>query len=284
MELYMDINKKVGYLNSEFKIFHLIDKELKEFSYHYHDFNKLIIFISGNVSYHIEGKSYQLNPYDIVMVNAGEIHRPVIHDTTPYERIVIYISPSFFDDYKKEDYILDYCFTQAFTHHTNVLRIDDGQKNKLLDVVNRLEQSFINEGFANTLYQKILFLEFMITINQVVLDRGVYYLDTSTSNLKVLEIMKYINEHLNEELTIDLIASSFYLNRSYLMHLFKDETGYTIGKYITEKRLFMAKTLIQNGTSVTEACFECGFKNYATFFRAFKEKFNRSPKDATEIF
>lgn len=279
----LETNKKMGYLNSDFKIFHIIDKEQKEFSYHYHDFIKINIFISGNVSYFIEGKSYQLNPYDIVLVNAGEIHRPVIHDSTPYERIIIYISPSFFDDYKKEDYELDYCFNQANLHHTNVLRINEVQKNRILNVINRLEQSFNAVGFANSLYQKILFLEFMIFINQVVIDQGVYYLDTSTSNVKVLEIMKYINEHLNEELNIDVIANEFYLNRSYLMHLFKDNTGYTIGKYITEKRLFMAKTLIQNGTSVTEACFECGFKNYATFFRAFKEKFHISPKDASEI-
>lgn len=277
------MNKKMGYLNSDFKIFHIIDKNLKEFSYHYHDFIKINIFISGNVSYSIEGKTYQLNPYDIVLVNAGEIHRPVIHDTTPYERIIIYISTNFFDDYEKDNYELDYCFSEASLHHTNVLRINEIQKNHILDVVKRLEQSFIKDGFANSLYQKILFLEFMIFINQVVYDQGVHYLETSTSNVKVLEIMKYINEHLSEELNIDVLANRFYLNRSYLMHLFKDNTGYTIGKYITEKRLFMAKTLIQNGSSVTEACFECGFKNYATFFRAFKDKFHISPKEATDI-
>ena len=279
----LDTNKKMGYLNSEFKIFHIIDKEMKEFSYHYHDFIKINIFISGNVSYYIEGKSYQLNPYDIVLVNAGEIHRPVIHDTSTYERIIIYISPSFFDDYKKEGYALDFCFNQAKVHHTNVLRVNEIQKNRIHDVVNRLESTFISKGFATSLYQKVLFLEFMIFINQVVMDQGVSYLNTSTSNAKVLEIMKYINEHLSEELNIDVIANAFYLNRSYLMHLFKDNTGYTIGKYITEKRLFLAKTLIQNGASVTDACFHSGFKNYATFFRAFKDKFQTSPKDAGDI-
>ena len=87
----MELYKKTGYLNSEFKIFHIIDKNRKSFCYHYHDFYKVLIFISGNVSYHIEGKSYSLKDYDIVLINPSEIHRPVIHDYTPYESLIVMI-------------------------------------------------------------------------------------------------------------------------------------------------------------------------------------------------
>ena len=43
------------------------------------------------------------------------------------------------------------------------------------------------------------------------------------------------------------------------MHLFRDETGYTIGKYITEKRLYLANHAIEQGVSVTDACYQSGF-------------------------
>lgn len=278
----MKNSEATGYLKSDFKIFHIIDNKSKEFDYHYHDFNKILIFIRGNVSYYIEGKSYQLKPYDIVLVAAGEIHRPIIHDETPYERIIIYISSTFFEDYKKENYDLTFCFSKANEMHSNVLRMAEFQKTGLYETCYRLENSFTTEEYANVLYQKVLFLEFMILLNRLVLNKNIDYLETTTANQKILEIMKYMNEHLREDLSVDSIAGYFFLNRSYLMHLFKNETGYTIGKYMTEKRLFMAKNLIQNGTSTTNACFYSGFKNYATFFRAFKEKFHIAPKDSTD--
>lgn len=272
--------QKTGYLNSEFKIFHLTDQQPIEFSYHYHDFSKIILFISGNVSYFIEGKSYELKPYDIVMVGAGEIHKPIIHDASTYERIIIYISSDFFEAYKNEGCDLTYCFSKAEEQNSNVLRMDSVYKG-LYDSCHRLEQSFQEKGYASNLYQKVLFLEFMITLNRVVLNKDICYLETNTANQKVLDIMKYINEHLCDDISVDSIAGYFYLNRSYLMHLFKGETGYTIGKYITEKRLFLAKNLIKNGNPITDACYNSGFKNYSTFFRAYKEKFLASPKEVS---
>ena len=90
----MEQYEKKGYLNSEFRLFHLTDQETKEIDYHYHDFDKITIFIRGKVNYMIEGRSYDLKPYDLVLVNAGEIHKPVINSTF-YERMILYISPDF---------------------------------------------------------------------------------------------------------------------------------------------------------------------------------------------
>ncbi len=281
-EAIPDKFEKTGYLNSEFKIFHLTDHEPRDFNYHYHDFNKIILFISGNVSYFIEGKSYQLKPYDIILVKAGEIHKPVIHDTLPYERIIIYISPDFFEAYKEDECDLACCFLKAEEHCSNVLRMTELGKEGLFESFLRLELSFHDDGFAHELYRKVLFLEFMITLNRVVLNKGIHYIDTNIANPKILDIMKYINDNISLDITIDSIAGCFFLNRSYLMHLFKAETGYTIGKYITEKRLFTAKSLMKNGSPITEACYNSGFKNYTTFFRAFKDKFQMSPKDAAD--
>jgi quercetin dioxygenase-like cupin family protein len=59
---------KRGYLNEDFHFFRLKDQKKNEFEYHYHDFNKIIIFLSGEVTYLIEGKSYILKPWDILLV------------------------------------------------------------------------------------------------------------------------------------------------------------------------------------------------------------------------
>lgn len=275
--------EKLGYLNNDFRMFHIDDKQQKEFDFHYHDFNKVIIFLRGNINYAIEGKNYILKPYDIVLVNEGEIHRPTILDNSDYERIIIYVSSQFLETFSEKEYDLNYCFGQAKKEHSNVLRIHSVEKSKLYQVCLELEQSFTNNDFAKELYQKILFLEFMIQLNRTVISKHINYLDSATRNPKLLEILNYINENLIEEITIDQLSTHFYLNRYYLMHFFKDETGYTIGNYITEKRLLLAKNLVQNGSSITDACFSSGFKSYSTFSRAFKKAFNTIPKNAQLI-
>lgn len=275
--------EKAGYLNHDFKIFHLIDRQRKEFEFHYHDFNKIIIFISGNITYTIEGKNYELQPYDIVLVNAGEIHRPSVLDNSAYERVIIYVSPQFLNTFSEEDYNLNYCFNRAKQEHSNVLRIHSMEKSKLFQVCQELEHSFSDNAFAKELYQKIIFLEFMIQLNRTAILNHINYLDSAKDNTKLIQIIDYINEHLAEEISIESLSAQFYLSRYYLMHFFKEETGYTIGNYITEKRLLLAKSMVQNGCSITEACFQSGFKNYSTFSRSFKKAFKTIPKNAMFI-
>lgn len=86
--------KKVGYLTSSFKLFHLKDQNKRSFL-SLSRFHKILILLNGDITYCIEGRSYQLAPNDIVLVHAGEVHRPIIQSESPYERIIIYVSPDF---------------------------------------------------------------------------------------------------------------------------------------------------------------------------------------------
>ena len=108
-----DLYKKSGYLNSEFKIFYLTESTSAKIDYHYHDFHKLLIFLNGSVAYSVEGREYELLPGDILLIRAGEIHRPIIRETVPYKRIIIYISDAFFASYQKENCNLFYCYEEA---------------------------------------------------------------------------------------------------------------------------------------------------------------------------
>lgn len=278
-----DTYSKTGYLNSDFKIFHITDTEKKEFDFHYHDFYKVLILISGNISYIIEGKHYQLQPYDTLLVNAGDIHKPVINDDTPYERIIVYISSSFFDAYRTEEYDLFHCFQKTRNTHSNLIRSKQPPDTPLYQSVLEFAESFHTYTYAASLFQEVKFIEYMILLNHSVINDEIIYTRAVTKNETVLKTMHYINTHLTETLSIDIIAGHMFLNRSYLMHLFKSETGYTIGEYITEKRLFLAKRYIQSGMSVTDACYKSGFKNYSSFYHAFTKRYDFLPKDSTEV-
>ena len=283
---YMENYEKKGYLKKDFQVFHLYDTEGLEVSCHYHDFDKIVLFLGGDVDYFVEGRRYSLRPYDIVLVGAGEIHYPIVREKIPYERIILYLSSSFLSAWRTDTCDLSRCFREAGENgekHPYVLRIEHPEQSGLYRICQELEKSFQSNEYAAELYQHALILEFMVLINRAILNHHVSSLQNAVSNEKIAEILDYINAHLKEELSVDSLTGHFYMSRSYLMHLFKAETGYSLGAYINEKRLLAAKIMIQAGASVTDACYGCGFRDYSTFSRAFRKKFQTTPRNAVKI-
>ena len=74
------------------------------------------------------------------------------------------------------------------------------------------------------------------------------------------------------------LAEAFYLSESYICRIFKAATGTTINKYITARRISIAKSLLNNGASVAEAFDKSGFTDYSNFFKAFTKAVGVSPK------
>ena len=273
--------KKSGYLESDFKLFHLKDSFRQTFDFHYHDFHKILIFLSGNASYIIEGRQYDLHPCDMLLIRAGDIHKPVIRKGAAYERIILYLSPRFFTENSSAHTDLFHCFESVKERQSCLIRLRTSEHTPLLTLIKELPAALRNQEFGADLYQKAKLLEYLILLNRTVQTRQADYSPPATAHPVILSVMEYINNHITEDLSIDTIAGSMFLNRSYLMHLFKSETGCTIGKYITEKRLFLTGQYRNQGYSVTEACYKSGFKNYASFYHASRKKQQTSRKIKT---
>ena len=112
-----------GYLLEDFRLFHLKDLTSRTYSFHHHDFLKIMILLSGNVTYVVEGRSYPLAPWDMVLVDRGQVHRPVVDTAHPYERILLYLSPTFLETYSTKEAPLTRCFETAQYRHSQVLRL-----------------------------------------------------------------------------------------------------------------------------------------------------------------
>lgn len=264
--------EKTGYLKEDFRLFHINDQTKKDFSYHYHDFHKIIVFISGKVTYHIEGKAYHLKPRDILLVSQGAIHKPEIDPSVPYERYIFWIR----DDLSCQE--LNTCFQKANDRSFNLVRADSALQERLKDLLPEIEQTLQNKHFGDTVLRNALFTQFMIYINRIFLrtssspDKKTYSSDT-----QVEQLLKYINRNLSENLSIDQLANRFFFSKYHMMRKFKNETGYTIHNYITSKRLLLARSLINEGTPVMKAAQISGFNDYTTFVRSYKKQFGNAP-------
>ena len=237
-----------------------------------------MLFGQGNVSYLAEGRVYDLRPGDIVIIPAGTIHTPRIHDHSLYERIILYISGSFFPREEARQADLSLCFRMAREMGHNLLRPKEAYESRTASLFADLKNAASDTGFGADLLRRIKLEELLILVNRMAMEKETSFEREASSNPVILSVMDYLNTHLKDDtLDIDQVARHCALHRSYLMHLFKAEAGCTIGAYLAEKRLFLAKSLLDQGYSVTEACFESGFRNYAAFYYAFRKKYHASP-------
>jgi len=281
----MDISAiKRGYLKKDFQFFHLKDKKHDEFEFHYHDFNKIIIFISGKVTYLIEGKAYKLKPWDILLVNSNEIHKPLIDADEVYERIIIWVNSSFLIEHNSYNCNLLSCFETAFKEKLNLMRLKAEYLSDIKYILSQLGAAWRSKEFGSDILKNSLFLQLIVYVNRLFLGADD---QRETNDIEydeaIATILNYINENLKEALSIESIAERFYMSKYYLMHKFKAQTGYTVHNYILQKRLILAKELIKKGKAVTEVYMECGFSDYSNFIRAFRNNYGVSPKKYYKI-
>ena len=277
----MENYEKAGYLKEPFRVFHLRDNVSGEMSLHYHDFDNIIVFWGGKVNYMIEGCYYELKPGDIVLVGHGQIHRPVIDNQVPYERSILYISTEYLRRYLTQEYDPSLCFARAASEKSYVLRLPEAVRAEAERTLLRLERCSAGKQYGYELEMQLLFLTFMLEINRIV-EGGRGFREISPEavfNQKIVEILNYIGEHLTGEISVDGLADRFYVSKYHLMRTFKKETGYTIHRYITEKRMILAKEKLLSGSPAVKVSEECGYSDYSTFLRAFSQNTGMTPSE-----
>jgi AraC-like DNA-binding protein len=268
-------------LSSDYEIFHYSNNDLGKVSLHHHDFYECYLFISGDVTYLIEGKTFCLEPGDIVLINSKELHQAIINSKdVVYERIVLWLNRSFLKELSTKETNLSLCFESL--NRNNVLRADFEVKQNIRLLLNKLISLESYKGIGRELLYKAYITELLVHINNIAFNDKVRLdVDIKKSNL-IDGIIEYINNHIEEDITVDEISECFYLSKFHLSREFKKHTGTTLHRYIVQKKLIEAKELILKETPITSVYKQCGFGDYSNFFRAFKNEYGVTPKQFYE--
>lgn len=270
------MNQKRGYLKKNYELFYLNDQNTKEIEEHYHEFPKIVVLLSGKVSYLIEGCNYELQPYDILLIHQNDIHRPQIDLSVPYERYILWVDPAFLHSYNETSSKLLSCFQIASKNQQHLLRLEPSARSIFLGHLESLYKEINSDHFGKELMADTLLFQLLIQVNRELLCKE-HSISSYHSDKRIQFLIQYIREHLDQPLSIPSLAELIYVSPSYLMHLFRQETGMSLHQYITRKRIQLAGSRLKEGASATEVCFSCGFQDYSTFSRAFRKVFHTSP-------
>ena len=269
------------YMNTQdFEIFHYRGSIPEEKEVHHHDFYEIFFLIDGKVAYWSEGQTYNLSPGDILLINPMVLHRPIPDENiSDYDRIVLWINKDYLEELSQDGAELFKCFENSVHKNMCLLHTDGGQ---MLLMKNRLED-MVKESYSNEFGSKIcaygILRQFMVELNRFSMKIGYEMTEQKNNSPLVSNVLQYIGEHYNEELSLDRLAKTFYVSKYHLSHEFSKEMGVGICRYITLKRLLSARQLLAEGVPAGEASVRCGFRDYTNFYRAFKGEYGISPAD-----
>ena len=266
-----------------YEIFRYKDDYPKEVSLHHHDFYEIYFFLSGNVQYNIESRSYLLTPGDVLLISPMELHQPMFSsEHRLYERIVLWIDKRFLEGLSLPGQSFTACFDTSAPGHTNLLR-PEGVSRQFLTFL--LEQLILETSTPDT-YQEISALTYlaqvMIALNRLAMQSHQSNRVTAPESA-VYSVLGYINEHYHEDLTLDHLANKFFVSKYHLSREFQRLVGTSVHRYIIQKRLVMAKQMLSTGKPSSEVYQQCGFGDYSNFYRAFKAEYQISPKDYIQV-
>ena len=259
------------------------DPATVEASLHHHDVCEIFYLVSGDVSYTIEGRIYRILPGNLMLICPSELHRVVVRpEGDPYERYVLRISPDFLSRLAAAQPSLQEVLDPGWQDYRNLFHLTPDEQRTLLDLLSHLRQEQEPEpqqARTNAVNDLIKILAFL---HRMAAGRQEPERELSQMEQAVSDIARYIGSHYAEPLSLDSLANQLFLSRPYLSHEFTRFAGTSFHQYVRKKRTQMARQAILRGARPGQAWNNCGFKDYTTFYYAFKAEYGTTPSKAEQ--
>ncbi|WP_159888453.1 helix-turn-helix transcriptional regulator [Paenibacillus puerhi] len=274
---------KYASISTNFKIFHYYDERIDKAGPHQHDFYEIFFFLSGEVTYIVNDVKYKIHPGDILLINAGETHYPIVNDAHKvFNRMVLWINKDFLNELCTEETDLRSCFTAD--SKIRLITPDVTTYDHIKAAFDYLYQNSNMDFYGKDVMLRSYLEQLLVQINSINMHFNMLFqTENMEQDLLIDSVLNYISRNFQNDLSLDHIAERFYLNKYNLNRRFRKYTGITMYKFIIEKRLEYAKVLIVRGIPITEVYKHCGFGDYCNFYRLFKNKFGISPKQYYSI-
>lgn len=274
-----EFTKRQYMLSRDYEIYYYSDTQFQNVESHIHKYYEFYFFVEGNVSIQIREKVQKLQPGDVVILPPGLPHRAIIHDRNgTYSRFVFWISMEYYQKLRgmSEDYyyIVQRASEQKEHIYHNTAVEFSGIQSKIL----RLIEEIHGEKYGKDAQMFIGICDLLLHLNRMAYVQNNPQKRSEERNL-YRKILEYIDGRLEQELSLEHLAGRFYVSKYHIAHIFKENTGISIHQYIMKKRLAACRDAILSNISISRAYLMFGFKDYSSFYRAFKKEFGISPKE-----
>lgn len=238
------------------------------FKLHTHEWYEVYYFMHGGGSFKIEGTAYPLENGSLLIMRPAESHYIDIDLSLPYTRMSIHFNPEILSTIDPEQKLL-FPFKNRKSGHLNLYKASDFE--------NQNYKIFIRNMMLDSSDRNLQIISNLIPLLNEMRIAFLARPEEKNEETLVYKIIRFINEHYYQDITLDRICDEFFISKSQLCRTFKSATGSTVWKYVTVKRLVAAHDLIMTGKQPNDIYTKCGFNDYTSFFRAYKAHYGVSP-------
>ena len=234
----------------------------------HHEEFELYRFLEGDLWFAFEGERLDVQAGDVILVAPRRLHRPMVKSGCRYFRQRILFAESVFETgdaggiFLKQRMVADRIWR---------FRGDEVQRLGLDKMANEVSERLAEQTALGDLAARVALLRLLLTAAEHTKEPAV------AQNGEAGEMIRYIEQHLAEDLNYRAMAKAFYLSEQNLYRIFKRETGFTLAKYVKERRIIRAKHLLAQGKTASEAAADAGFAEYSAFFRTFVRETGLTP-------
>lgn len=267
-----------------FELYDFDIKNLTDTEESIHEHYDFYIFTEGNAEFLINNEIYEITNKDILLIPPSNKYKISTEKSNGQcKGFVLRIHK----DYKKELEEMDSDFLYSFkwVEETSNFKISLPE-NMILGLTSKfyfLIDENRSDKFCKEIHSHSLLISILVNVDRIVYSKTKENILNPKQQL-VGNISSYINNNLTSDLSLDKIASKFFLSKYYICHLFREVLGVSVQQVITQERLLAAKTLILKGEPIGKVHSLCGFKDYACLYRAFTKEYGMSPQKFKNIY
>ncbi|GIP14953.1 transcriptional regulator MtlR [Paenibacillus montaniterrae] len=242
---------------------------------HFHSTYEFYYLMSGQREFFIQDRTIAINEGDIVIIAPNILHRTTNAESPKHERLIINIHEHYFSQDGSHRAVL-----QPLLEHDYII-VKAALRDRLL--IESLARAIIQEtkeqGVGFELFAQTLAVQLLIICCRHVMQHAMEPMAApSPMHERISEIVRYINEHYMEKLSLHMLAEKFYISPFYLSRFFKEATGFAFVEYVNSVRIMEAKKLLESSTmKVNLIAKKVGFGSVTHFGRVFKEVTGNAP-------
>lgn len=239
---------------------------------HFHEDVEITLCTSGEGIFFLEPEIYPMHRGQLFLIVPATLHRSVANDS--YRSRVLRVPTCLLEEISTSQSNFANC-TQQYSRVQ--VTLDEAQTRELEEMYEQLESPG-NKQFGNDMQRFILLMAFLVKSFSYFVTGEATPANINMELANMKPVIKYIQAHLAEELSLDSIAAKFFISKFYLCRNFKLATGFSVRDYIIHCRILRARALLRNGYRVQETGELVGFHNNEHFIRTFKKLTGVSPK------
>lgn len=261
----------------EFEAYHFVAQHAQAVVYHNHPYYEFFFFLSGHTRIVVEGLDVRLARGDVLIYPPGVMHRNIHLDAlVPYERFYLYATREFLNSISTPDYDIPGTLEKMTRDEHYCFRVEEKDLEQLISLVDKVISGSERTRPAEKLINRAMFTTLLIQGLNMMTSLDVLPQDDYSRGMG--DLIRYINQHATEPLSLDDLADTFHVNKYYLLREFKSYTGISVHQYMMIRRIHFSQEMIRRGAKPKDACFQSGFMDYSSYYRAFKARVGMSPE------